>query len=768
MTDVSCRALEAYFEALRDLGVDLAEFLASVPAVAGRENELSLAWVETPGHRISWNTFARILKSATLRLPAAAINERLAEHFVKGDAIWFVRRTTMLSLLASPRRVYWACAHWVGPFNFSNLKATYRGLPGGRIEIVLGLRDEDEDCLEFFHQAVRGLRVATRLIGLPESLVEAEGDARRMRYLITPPPSATLWARTVRRFRATFAGPALLREMSQQSMDLRDANARLTAIGQQLEAKVTQRTIELEVANGKLQSLIDDLNEAQSIAKVGSLEWLPLTNSYRWSPEVYRILDVSPDVTPSLEAAAQRILPADMQAVAEAVEDARRNFRMFEIEHPIHLPGGEVRHVHLRGEWLAEGQTPNARLIGTIHDITARKRYEASLIEAKTLADQANRLKSTFLANVSHEIRTPMTAILGFAELLGNASLTTEKRQAYSAVIMRNGRHLLAVINDILDLAKAESGHPWVVAGPVTVVPEITQAVDFLRDQAERKGLTVTLSFAPDTPDKIMTDATRLRQIVINVLGNAIKFTDQGGVAVTVGPTDQAHELAIVITDTGCGIKESTIADLFQALVHSSERVRSSPQAGAGLGLALSRSLARALGGDIVLLSTADGEGSSFRITLATKLEVASSAAGIVLPGGATLRLSPSSVLARRVAVQIADVQDGVTVKRALDSLGATVTLFDQSEGTSLLGTSTTPDAPAFDVAVISEDAFGAATGSVVHTLKSKGIARTVIAVAADTESSRTLSAAGCNVVLAKPIDVLTLLRAVAAVVPTV
>jgi PAS domain S-box-containing protein len=766
MTDVSCRALQAYFDILRELGVDLERFLAGVAPPPGKESEVDLRWLQGQGHRVSWNTFARILDKATPLLPPQAIAERFSQKFTQGKAMWFPRKATMIGLVTSPQRLYWTGAHWVGPFNFSNLRRTFRHLDDGRIEIVQRLREEDEASEEYFRLTTIIFRIMPRLIGLGDAQVETGGDARAMRWLIKPPASGTIWARIGRCVRLLFAGPALLQEMSAQDLELRDANSRLTAVSQQLEAKVSQRTLELEATNARLRALVDEFNEAQSIAKVGSWEWDPRTEVVRWSPETYRIFGLASDsAPPTAQLVTQRIPPGDLQRLSEAMRRVRSEGGSFDLEHSLVTADGETRHVHVRGEWVTpQGQGP--RLIGTIHDITARRRYEASLIEAKTLADQANRLKSTFLANVSHEIRTPMTAILGFAELLGNPALPPEKRTTYSEVILRNGRHLLAVINDILDLAKVESGHPWVVPGPVNLAREIAQAVDFLRGEAERKGLTVTLDVSRDVPEKVVTDATRLRQIVLNVLGNAIKFTDAGGVTVAVAVAEDPERIAVDVIDTGPGIKEATTADLFQPLVHSAERVRSSPQSGAGLGLALSRSLARALGGDVVLLSTALGVGTAFRITLARALPGTTTTQGEVpLPGGATLRLTPSaSAVVRRVAIQFGDLRERVTVERALESLGATVTSVDPSEGATLPGLDLA--SLAIDAVVADDETFGADPSSVARGLRAKGFTGLIVAVGGDDERKRALHAAGCGAVLDRPIDVLALLRAVATAVP--
>jgi signal transduction histidine kinase/CheY-like chemotaxis protein/HPt (histidine-containing phosphotransfer) domain-containing protein len=249
-----------------------------------------------------------------------------------------------------------------------------------------------------------------------------------------------------------------------------------------------------------------------------------------------------------------------------------------------------------------------------------RTQAQEQLKRARDTAEAANRFKSMFFANISHEIRTPLTAINGFAELLLNPERTDEEKLGDARVIRRNGEHLLTLINDILDLSKIEAGKMSVeriLCCPAGVVGEVCS---MLRQRAAEKGLTLDVNFDGTIPKLIRTDPTRLRQVLINLIANAIKFTKEGGVRLTVSVKPSVRHvnprLEIKIADTGIGIPLDQQADLFQPFVQGDASI-SRQYGGSGLGLAISRHFAKALGGDIGVTSE-PGRGSTFTVAVAT------------------------------------------------------------------------------------------------------------------------------------------------------
>lgn len=254
--------------------------------------------------------------------------------------------------------------------------------------------------------------------------------------------------------------------------------------------------------------------------------------------------------------------------------------------------------------------------LGVFGDLSQDKREE-ELALARQAAEDATRTKAQFLANMSHEIRTPLTAIIGFAETMTDSRQTLAERAQAVDTIIRNGRHLQALLNDVLDFSKIRAKRIE-LEYLETALPELLAGVvDTARAQTEEKQLEFDVHFMPPLPLKICTDPTRARQIIFNLLSNAIKFTDQGAVRLIVSFAPEQELLAISVQDTGCGIEDERISALFEPFAQA-DRSTTRRFGGTGLGLSISKELAEQLGGEIQV-SSAVGIGSVFTVTLATK-----------------------------------------------------------------------------------------------------------------------------------------------------
>ncbi len=279
-------------------------------------------------------------------------------------------------------------------------------------------------------------------------------------------------------------------------------------------------------------------------------------------------------------------------------------------------------------DYLVKGQVDSALLVRAIryaigrsqadealrHAHRALQERTAELIAAKERAEVANRAKSAFLAHMSHDLRTPLNGILGFAQLLQHDATLNERQRTAGNAILQCGEHLLTLINDILDLAKIEAGKLEVCPVDVELTPFLNGVCEIIRVRvAQKPGLALVCDFAPDLPAGIRTDERRLRQVLLNLLDNAVKFADRGRVTLRVRYLPSAR-LRVEVGDTGVGMSEEQMSHLFLPFEQVSDPSRRS--GGTGLGLVISRQLVRLLGGDVEVTSR-PAEGSTFAFEIA-------------------------------------------------------------------------------------------------------------------------------------------------------
>lgn len=305
--------------------------------------------------------------------------------------------------------------------------------------------------------------------------------------------------------------------------------------------------------------------------------------------------------------------PQDLETAICYIE-AQGTVRNMEIQYRI--KSGTLRTVLFSAEVIELNREPCVLCV--LSDITELKQVEAVLQEAKTAAESANKAKSTFLANMSHELRTPLNAILGFTQVM-------QRNSAYAAatpeltIISRSGEHLLALINDILDMSKIEAGQTTLDLATFDLAALLTTLEAMLRLRAKSKELLLTFQNHTPTPYYLIGDEQKLRQVLINLLGNAIKFTDRGSVTLEVihqeSPTPPKDHLLLqfTISDTGPGIAEEDVARLFDPFVQTTAGRRS--HQGTGLGLAISQTFVQLMGGTIQVHSVL-GQGSQFQFCI--------------------------------------------------------------------------------------------------------------------------------------------------------
>lgn len=314
------------------------------------------------------------------------------------------------------------------------------------------------------------------------------------------------------------------------------------------------------------------------------------------------------------ESALKLVIPEDRESVRENAINMLRGERVSPYEYRILSKDGNIR-------WIMETVTSiyyrgKRASLGNFMDITDRKRMEEELKKAKETAELASRAKSQFLANMSHEIRTPMNAIIGMAELLMETPLTPEQRE-YVEIFRRAGDTLLSLISDILDLSKIESGHLELNNREFDLEELVEGVVELMAIRAHRKGLELTYYIEPDTPAVLVGDPDRLRQVLINIIGNAIKFTEKGEVFVRIGNDPVSTEPGVLqfsVSDTGIGIEKEKLGIIFESFMQGDFSI-TRRYGGSGLGLAISKQLVEHMGGRIWVESEV-GKGSTFYFTV--------------------------------------------------------------------------------------------------------------------------------------------------------
>ncbi|HVK36647.1 MAG TPA: response regulator [Microlunatus sp.] len=380
----------------------------------------------------------------------------------------------------------------------------------------------------------------------------------------------------------------------------------------------------------------EQLAEAQRVAHLGSWQWDIGADQLQWSDELYRIFGLAPGgFDGTFEGYLALVHPDDREMTAAIVAAClEKGLPGFEFEQRIGAgPGQKVVWVRASGEVLRDDTGRPLLMRGTALNVTAYKEAESELEAARDTALAALRAKSAFLATMSHEIRTPMNGVIGLADLLIATDLDERQRQ-YVSGVQSAGEALLAIINDVLDFSKIEAGRMELEVIDLDVTAVVEEVAGLLARQAHAKGIEL-ITRCPGLSTTLRGDPSRLRQVLLNLTANAIKFTDAGEVVLSVHPaaaSDDAVDLTFEVSDTGIGISPAHQQHIFQPFsqVDASTTRRFG---GTGLGLAISRQLVETMGGALTVDSRL-GAGSAFRFT-------------VRLPRGRVRTVAPPGTLAR-------------------------------------------------------------------------------------------------------------------------
>jgi PAS domain S-box-containing protein len=377
------------------------------------------------------------------------------------------------------------------------------------------------------------------------------------------------------------------------------------------------------------------------------------------------------------------------------------------------------------------------------------QRNQITLQNAKVEAERASHSKSAFLANMSHEIRTPLGAILGFTELMRDSS-SREERADFAKIVSRNGKALTRLIDDILDLSKVEAGRLEIEAIDFNVRSLVDEVVALFHDSARQKGVLLHASIAAGTPEAVNSDPTRIRQILLNLIGNALKFTSEGSVEVSVQlqPAGDLQLLEFEVHDTGIGMSSEQAKKLFKPFAQA-DNTTTRKFGGSGLGLVLSRRLSRLLGGDVTIRECSPGQGCTFKASVlarpagATEIGVANKTIQSLvqnrelLPGAKILLVEDSP-------------DNQVLVKRLLTNAGMVVDIASNGAEGIEMAEANNYDVVLMDMQMPVLDGYAATA-----RLRLDGYNKPIVALTAHAmvEDRNRILGLGCDAHLTKPID---------------
>ena len=505
------------------------------------------------------------------------------------------------------------------------------------------------------------------------------------------------------------------------------------------------------------------LRLAAEAAGFGTYQIDLVTGRTHWSPEFKKLVGADDDADQQVPPAqvADFVHPEDRQAVARHLARARdgKDDGIHSFTHRIIMPDGKIRWVKRQGQTiLSELDGRPTQIIGTLLDITSQKEIEQSLQEARRIAEAANESKSEFLANMSHEIRTPMSAIMGYTDILSR-QLTDPDDLKCASVIRHNGKFLLEIINDILDISKIEAGKLEIQKQRFRVDQLVADVRSLMNVRAAEKGIPLVVEFVSQIPKTIRSDSKRLKQILVNLIGNAIKFTKAGSVQVKVQfvPNDgDTPQMRFDIVDTGIGISVRQLKKLFQPFTQADSSVIRKFE-GTGLGLSISQRLARMLGGEITVESSCN-VGSIFTLTIETgPVENIMLIEPSMIGSRTTAPLRPKSQLDLRGRILIVDDRRDMRflAQQMIEDAGATTALATNGRDAIKKIKQAESNGQPFDLIAMDMQMPVLDGYEATRRLRSGGYAKPIIAVTAhamEGDRNRCIDA-GCTDYITKPLD---------------
>ncbi|MBF0442231.1 MAG: response regulator [Oligoflexales bacterium] len=513
----------------------------------------------------------------------------------------------------------------------------------------------------------------------------------------------------------------------------------------------------IEKLERQLSETMERYNLAQRAGKVGVFEYRVPEGIIIWCPELDRRFGFPEGkFSGRYEEWTKRVHPDDLERIETLIRDTAmsRDKDQFSCEYRIVHPEGKILWARTDARLFKDDNGNFIRMIGTNIDISERKATEEILTKARADADMANQTKSRFIANMSHEIRTPLNAILGFSELLHAKNLPEEERLQFTSVIKRNGHHLVSLIEDILDISKLEAEKVKIRQIPFAINPFMEDIRSLMSKKAENLGLELVIEIKPCVPQFIKSDPTRVRQILTNVIGNAIKFSQGSGrVTVNVTYARQKNTVIFLVKDHGIGIDRTEREAIFEPF-HQTDSSITRRFGGTGLGLTLSRSLSRLLGGDLFLGKSEPGAGSTFILRIPSEMEEEEKTAAKAAKDASM----PGDLNGFRILLAEDTPDSAYLIKKMLEPLGVCLQIVDDGDIAVENASKRNFDVILMDIRMPRKDGLTA-----TRELRSKGYKGPIIALTAHALSNEKQASiqAGCNIHLTKPVNFKELIAAI-------
>lgn len=548
-------------------------------------------------------------------------------------------------------------------------------------------------------------------------------------------------------------------EVTLNPVDLSGKEA-LLAVWHDLTERIKQEC-ELEAQRHRLEF-------ALQTSRTGLWDWDIRSGENYLSDTWYTMLGYMPGEIPMrVESWREITLPEDLDRAQDALA---RYFAgetdRYACEIRVRNKAGKWQWVLDVGEAIERDSSGNVlRMIGLHVDIHEQKSTQVELVTARDLAQQASAAKSAFVANMSHEIRTPMNAILGYADLLLDSGQSAADKRNHAQTIRRNGKHLMGILNDILDLSKIEAGKINIEQVACTPNEIFEDVIGLMAPKADQRGIGLAFNARGELPEQMKCDPTRMRQVLLNLIGNAIKFTERGEVGLTVEfltDKDGSITLRCDVTDTGIGISDSQLDQLFKPFSQADEST-TRKFGGTGLGLAISTNLCKMLGGELSCTSSL-GNGSTFTATF--KVQAVSESTPSKALDDSAARASITDALKDNRVLIVEDGPDNQRLfKHYVTKAGAKAELAENGELGLEMALKAWQDGEPFDIVLMDMQMPVLDGYNATRQLRDAGYDLPIFALTAHASAHDRdkCLAAGCTDYLSKPVDRQQLIQLVAS-----